>query len=376
MAITPSKSSPFDFLHKLKPLVGTAKMPSQLQSFGDRQESEQAYDSVDRGTSMVPLEHIVGSVGRYRDFDSQFNPLRDDDGNERRQAILKRMREGRTLPPVSLYQIKDDYFILDGHHRVMAAKELGHTTIKACILELLPSTDTLENRLYIEKIEFRDKAGLAKTINLTEFGQFSHLEWQIREHQTWLAKEKQQDLGYKKAAADWYRTIYRPLATIIHNSGLIKSFANRTVDDLYLYISVHQWEEGKTRKYGLGIDKLIPKDMEAFRTRMADHKEQKYPEMRREITAFILLCVDGKYEQRIFDKLVALEEVREVHSVHGSIDIIAKVVLTRDLLSSDAELLSQLLTTTIRQWKGVKSTQTLLPGVAVVKDREEAGRTT
>jgi DNA-binding Lrp family transcriptional regulator len=370
MATTPSKSSPFDFLKKLLP---AAKDPAkdQLQSFGERQESERAYDSVDRGTSMVPLDRIVGSVGRYRDFDSEFNPKRNQASDERLQAIIKRMREGKSLPPVSVYQIKDDYFILDGHHRVTAAKELGHTHIRACILELLPSADTLENRLYVEKTEFRDKAGLPRTIDLTELGQLGHLQWQIREHQSHLSEQKGEDISYKKAAADWYRTIYRPLATLISNSGLVNSFKNRTVDDLYLYISVHQWEKGKERKYGIGVDKLIPKDMEEFRNKMAEHKEQEYPEMRREITAFILLNVEGKHEQRIFDKLVELDEVREVHSVHGSIDIIIKVVLTRDLLSSDAELLTQFLFSTIRQWRGVRATQTLLPGMAIVKKDEE-----
>lgn len=369
MATAPLKSSPFDFLKKLIPGARDPKQ-DQLQSFGDRQQSEQAYDSVDRGTSLVPLDQIVGSVGRYRDFDSQFTPKRNQAGDERLQAILQRMREGRSLPPVSLYQIKDDYFILDGHHRVTAAKELGHSHIRACILELLPSTDTLENQLYIEKTKFRDKAGLPRTIDLTEVGQFAHLEWQIREHQTCLAEQTGQDISFNTAAADWYRTIYRPLATLIDSSGLVRSFSNRTVDDLYLYISVHQWEQGKARKYGIGVDKLIPKDMEEFRAKMAEHKEQEYPEMRREITAFILLNVDGKYEQRIFDKLVELDEVREVHSVHGSIDIIIKVVLTRDLLSSDAELLTQFLLSTIRRWKGVRATQTLLPGMTIIKDKE------
>ena len=367
MATTPSKSTPFDFLKNIF-RKATSADEDQLQSFGKRQETEQAYDPVDRGTSMVPIERIVGSVGRYRDFDSQFNPKRDRAADERFQAIITKMREGRALPPVSLYQIKDDYFILDGHHRVTAAKELGHTHIRACILELLPSTDTLENRLYGEKTEFRDEAGLPRTIDLTEVGQFGHLEWQIREHQNHLSQQKEQDISYKQAAADWYRTIYRPLATLVNNSGLVKSFKDRTVDDLYLYISVHQWEKGKERKYGTGVDQLIPKDMEKFRDKMAEHKEQEYPEMRREITAFILLNVDGKYEQRIFDKLVALDEVREVHSVHGSIDIIIKVVLTRDLLSSDAELLTQFLFSTIRQWKGVRSTQTLLPGLTTIKN--------
>ena len=40
----------------------------------------------------------------------------------------------------------------------------------------------------------------------------------------------------------------------------------------------------------------------------------------------------------------------------------------RDLLSSDAELISQFLQGSIRQWQGVVSTQTLLPGVSMVKD--------
>ncbi len=148
----------------------------------------------------------------------------------------------------------------------------------------------------------------------------------------------------------------------------MQSFPGRTVDDLYLYISVHQWEKGKKRKYGIGVDQLIPRDMEAFRRQMAQYKEQNYPEMRHEMTVFILLNVDGRYEQRIFDKLLALDEVREVHSVHGSIDIIIKVTLVRDLLSSDAELLSQFILSTIRKWTGVISTQTLIPGVSKIKD--------
>lgn len=345
----------------------------QLQSFGARQESEKAYDSIDRGTSMVPLDKIVGSVGRYRDFDSQFKP-RNSGTDERLLAIIERMKNGKSLPPVSLYQIKDDFFILDGHHRVTAARKLGRTDIKACILELLPSADTLENRLYMERIDFRDRAGLPSTINLTELGQTTHLDWQIREHQSYLSEINDQDITYQQAATDWYRTIYKPLVTIISNSGLVSSFSNRTVDDLYLYISVHQWEEGTKRKYGIGIDKLIPKNMEDFRAKMAEHKEQEYPEMRREITAFILLTVDGKHEQRIFDKLTELEEVREVHSVHGSIDIIIKVVLTRDLLSSDGELLTQFLFSTIRQWRGVRTTQTLLPGMALIKDKDSGDR--
>jgi DNA-binding Lrp family transcriptional regulator len=124
----------------------------------------------------------------------------------------------------------------------------------------------------------------------------------------------------------------------------------------------------KNRTYGKGIDKLIPKNMEEFRKKMAQHTDQNYPEMRREINVFVLMNVEGRHENKIMDKLYALDEVREVHSVHGAIDIIIRVKLMRDLLSSDAELISQFMQSTIRQWQGVVSTQTLLPGVSRVKD--------
>jgi hypothetical protein len=364
-----SKYNPFTALKKAianRDGRGEGDNPS---NFNIRQEKEEAYEAVERGTLMVPLSKIVGSVGRYQDFDNQFK-THSPKVDERLKGIMNAMREGKNMPPIALYQIKEDFFILDGHHRFRAAVELGWSEIRSRIVELLPSKNTLENKLYIEKIHFRDKAGLTDSIDLTEPGQIEHLEWQVREHRKFLADQKKQDISFKQAAADWYRTIYRPLATLIDNSKLVKSFPGRTVDDLYLYISVHQWEIGSKRTYGIGVDKLIPTDMEAFRQKMAEHKEQEYPEMKREITVFILLNVDGKYEQQIFDKLLALEEVREVHTVHGSIDMIAKITLMRDLLSSDAEILSQFIQYTIRQWKGVVSTQTLIPGMSRTKDQD------
>jgi DNA-binding Lrp family transcriptional regulator/uncharacterized ParB-like nuclease family protein len=369
MATTSSKFNPLAALKKVFTGGKDRQESDNPSNFNIRQEKEEAYEAVERGTVEVPLDKIVGSVGRYHDFDNQFK-AHSKHKDERFKAIVEAMKKGKVMPPVSLYQIKEDLFILDGHHRFQAARELGHTHIRSKIVELLPTKNTLENKLYLEKIEFRDQAGLSDAPKLTEPGQTKHLTWQIQQHQNYLTLRQKDEVSYQQAAADWYKTIYSPLVTLIENSGLIESFPGRTVDDLYLYISVHQWEKGKKRKYGIGVDKLIPKDMESFREKMANQSEQEYPEMKREITVFILLNVEGKYEQQIFNKLVALPEVREVHTVHGSIDMIAKVTLMRDLLSSDAELFSQFIQSTIRQWKGVISTQTLLPGMSRIKDED------
>lgn len=340
--------------------------PIKETDFNRVRESEKAYETVKRGTATVALDKIKGSVGRYSDFDQQFR-LKGAGSEERLNSLIKAMQEGQPLPPVSLYQIKDKYYIVDGHHRITAARRLEQSHILAKVLELLPSNDSLENRLYLEKIEFRDRVGIPKVVDFTEPGQSEYLLEQITMHQKFLEEDAMGKVELKEAGIDWYRTIYLPLKTVIKNSGLLSSFPDRTMDDLYLYISVHQWQRESERQYGIGVDKLIPRDMEAFRDKMARSKNGGYPEMKRDITIFILANVDGTQEQRLIDKLFALPEVVELHSVHGSIDFVIKATLTRDLLASDAEVISQFTHSSLRRMKGIISTQTLIPGLSLVK---------
>jgi len=336
------------------------------RSFSADQEREAAFDTIQRGVKTVPLDRIVGSVGRYQDFDSRFR-LKGYLPPEKLERIKRAMREGTPLPPMKLYQIKEEYYAMDGNHRIAAAKELGHDEIRARIVEFIPSKNTLENVLYREQSAFREMFGLPDEIKLTEIGQYAQLEKQIQAHRDYL--ESSGLPGTLQAAAkDWYETIYMPLGAIVRRGRLLEVFPDRTMADLYVYISVHQWEDRRRRRYGIGIDKLIPGNMEAFREKMAKFKEADYPEMKRGITAFIQLLVQARKEDRILERLFELDEVREVHSVHGDIDILVKIVLTRDLLISDAETIGQFVHEKIRQISGVNSTKTLIPGFSKVKD--------
>ena len=339
----------------------------ETRSFKNDQANEKAFDAVNRGVLDVPLEQIIGSVGRYHDFDGRFR-IKSHVPPERLQKIKDALRQGKPLPPVKLYQIKDEYYVLDGNHRVAAAKEFGHDSIRAQILEFIPSSNTLENIPYREKRDFKKETGLAEPIDLTEIGQYTYLKQQITSHQNHLQGATRKRISLSQAAEDWFRTIYKPLAGIVSKSGLLDHFPDRTVADLYAYVSFHQWEIGRRRTYGIGLDKLIPKDMEAFREKMADTQEREYPEMMRGITAFVLIMVKAKSEYKIMDKLYQLKEVREIHSVHGEVDILAKVVLTRDLLTSDAEVIGNFVHEHIRGISGVSSTQTLIPGHSKIKE--------
>jgi len=337
-----------------------------MKSFTRSQEEEEAFDRVNRGIRSVPLNQIVGSVGRYHDFDNQFR-LKRHMPQDRLQKIKEAMRQGKIIPPVKLYQIKDEYYVLDGNHRISAAKELNHDSINAKIIELLPSKKTFENLLYHEKLQFKDQTGLSQPINLTEIGQYSYLIKQISNHKNFL-KRGTDSILFTEAASDWFKTIYCPLIAIVQKGRLLDLFPERTLADLYIYISYHQWERGRNRKYGIGIDNLIPNNMEAFREKMVKINELEYPEMQREITAFILINVKAKKEHRIIEKLFSLSEVKEIHSINGNIDILVKIVLKRDLLSSDSEIISQFVEKNVRRIPGITSTQTLIPGFSKIKD--------
>ena len=338
-----------------------------IKSFNDDREQEEAYESLDRGVQMVPLDQIVGSVGRYFDFDTRFRPKRHVK-SERYLTVRDLMREGKTLPPVCLYQIKDEFYVMDGNHRVAAAKELGRTEIRATILEFIPTKNTVENMIYQQRAEFKKTSGLPYLITVTELGQYSYLLDQITKHKDYLSKTGSEPVDFKAGALDWYQTIYQPLVAIIRKGKLTSYFPKRTLDDLFVYISSNLWQEERKRKYGIGIHRLIPNDMEEFRNKMKQMHNDEYPDILQEISAFVLINVrGGNAEDKIIRKLFALDEVKEIHNIHGNVDLLVKVVIKRDLLTSDSAIIFDFISRQIHGLDGVLSTQTLIPGRSLIK---------
>ena len=90
-----------------------------------------------RGTRMVEVEKIVGSVGRCSDFDRSFLPTRESIG-EKWKRIDRAFQRGEDLPPVELYQVGEAYFVVDGHHRVSVLRYHGMPTVEAAVAEFRP----------------------------------------------------------------------------------------------------------------------------------------------------------------------------------------------------------------------------------------------
>jgi hypothetical protein len=86
--------------------------------------------SSDAGIRTVPIKQIRGSEGRSHDFDRDFNPLQDHT-RMRWLGIAAARQAGKSLPPVSLIQVGDVYFVRDGHHRISVARAIGQCDIEA-----------------------------------------------------------------------------------------------------------------------------------------------------------------------------------------------------------------------------------------------------
>jgi hypothetical protein len=82
--------------------------------------------------------------------------------------------------------------------------------------------------------------------------------------------------------------------------------------------------------------------------------------MVKEIIAFVLVNIDTKRDHHIVDKLFSFKDVKEAHLVHGNVDIIAKIVIKRDLLSSDALTIGEFIHNHVRRIPGVVSSQILI----------------
>lgn len=88
------------------------------------------------GVYSVPINQIVGSNGRTDDFDQAFYPLRDLT-QHRWVSVDKANHKGVALPPVELRKVGEQYFVMDGHHRISVAREHGQRYVDAYVVEMV-----------------------------------------------------------------------------------------------------------------------------------------------------------------------------------------------------------------------------------------------
>jgi len=105
-----------------------------LADLDDIARNETLTGSVSRGLQIVAVKAIRGSSGRSTDFDADFHPL-NENTRDRWLNIATATIRGDPLPPISLVQIGDQYYVQDGNHRVSVYRAVGQEFVDAEIVE-------------------------------------------------------------------------------------------------------------------------------------------------------------------------------------------------------------------------------------------------
>ncbi|MCS6827854.1 MAG: hypothetical protein NZ553_14680 [Caldilinea sp.] len=236
-----------------------------LLSYDEVAKRIKARQQIEMGTQMIPLDKIVGSVGRYRDFTRTFLP-RPGVSPERWARVDAIMNSLEGFPPIEVYKIGDVYFVRDGNHRVSVARANGLTHIEAYVTEIptevplnLEDFERDQWIIKIERAEFLKETKLDEIrpghgIEFTEPGRYQILLRHIQVHQYLrnldLAREgSDHRLSWEEAVASWYDNVYLPVVEAIRRHKLLESFPSRTEADLYLWIAHHR--EQLAQRYGL-----------------------------------------------------------------------------------------------------------------------------
>lgn len=226
------------------------------------------------GLREIPLDKVIGSVGRYQDFDRAFLPKRSHT-RERWESIDRAHMMERELPPIEVYQVGEIYVVMDGNHRVSVARERGQKFIEAqvTLIDTSASIDSSTNltRLFLmhDWTEFLRQTHFERLfpgekLTLTLPGGYSKLLEHIHVHRWFMGEQRQEEVSWEEAVRDWFEEIYLPLVKIIRADEILREFPGRTEGDLYLWIIEHLWYLREAYK-----DEIDPQ-------KAADHFVRKY----------------------------------------------------------------------------------------------------
>lgn len=255
---------------------------ANLLSFDEVAEQLKITGRTSRGLQTIPLEAIVGSVGRYTDFTRTFLPRLDADQD--RWAAIKAAAASMTdLPPIEVYQIGETYFVLDGNHRVSIARRQGLSYIDAYVTEVrtrVPlSPDVQPDELIIKAeyaafLEFTrlDQLRPGADLSVSVPGQYARLENHIEVHRYFVEVAEEREISDEEAVCRWYDEAYLPIVDAIREQGILRYFPGRTETDFYVWLSRHraalQNELGWQIRPGVAVARLADRVRPASEGRM------------------------------------------------------------------------------------------------------------
>ena len=211
------------------------------------------------GMKTIPIEKVVGSEGRYNDFDNRFFPKSSHLKN-RWEHVDQAAIQAIDLPPIKVYEIAGLYFVRDGNHRVSVAKSRGTEFIDAEVVSLQSEivlkkpdniNDIVRQIINYEKRVFYSETGFGDITDywclvFSRTGRYDVIYNHILTHKYYMNLHKSEEITMEDAILSWFNNVYMPLAVNINKRHILRSFPHRTIGDLYVWI-VRYWGDLKTK---------------------------------------------------------------------------------------------------------------------------------
>jgi hypothetical protein len=207
------------------------------------------------GLRIVPLESIVGSVDRARDFDRWFRP-RSGRSRERWERLARAQRRGEAIPPIDVYRVGELHFVRDGHHRVSVAHALGLRAIEAYVTEVTTRIDATGisrrgdlitkdlRRVFLDRVPLPGPA--LATILVTTAWSYAELSEEVEAWGFRLMQQEARFLDRETVARRWYSEEYRPVVRMLAQADLI---GERTEAEAYLDLAAQRYRLMRTHRW-------------------------------------------------------------------------------------------------------------------------------
>jgi hypothetical protein len=210
------------------------------------------------GLQTLELDSIVGTVDRSRrEFDRSFRPT-SRRVRRRWQGIATAMRRGDSMPPIEVYRVGDLHFVVDGHHRVSVARQMGLERVDAMVTEIItevpadtgisPSDLPLKSheRLFFERVPL--PPSMRSRISLANGYDYAGLAEGVEAWGFRLMQARREFMTREQVAQTWFREEYEPVTEMMREAGLCghgsetEAYA-RIVSLRYLLLRTHDWND-------------------------------------------------------------------------------------------------------------------------------------
>lgn len=231
-----------------------------VKTFKELLKEENLSNKIFIGLKEVPLKNIKGSIEKFQDFDSDFNPKLDK-AKTRWVSIYNEITSTGNIPPVTLYKVNNDYYVYDGNHRVSVAKYLNFLSIEAEVYELFSTKNTEANKLNQTEFAFKRETGL-DNIFCSSSENYEVLRKELLKFESRYPYEEN---SFKLQCDLWYDTFFNPTINILQAN--FSKFRNQKNGDIFVEFLKYKDEAREkrgTRGYSYALIDYLNRNKNSF----------------------------------------------------------------------------------------------------------------